>query len=983
MSRSTRSSRPTQSFGVQSYLGMRIIPLLVITGLLLIGFCYHIIAKSAEEDLDLRVASLANEIKKETTRTIYQQAHFYLASLSQGLIGGAQTLGERMVLLPVLHTILSASPIVHSIFVGYENGDLFMVVNLDTEEKRKEYRAPSGTAILVVNIRVDADPHIYDNLYFTSGLELISQTAGEQAFSFDPRLRPWYKPAFSAQGMVRAGPILLFQSDMPATVFAHTTRNGAAVVGLAMLLSDLSAMLKSELPSPGSRLTLFRDDGVPIASDKSILATERDGRLRLRDFDDFPSSTREGVRLYREGKHGDGIHHYIGNKEWLLSVQEIQYGDEFKNFMVLSVPRDEIFSDARTFLKYSLLAMAAIILLSIPIIMNSAQRIIRPLKEMVEHARNPHESDGDGKREVKSGMEEIDTLAQGIFDLQDYLGKILAITGIIGTERDMSKLIRQVFQQAVSISGADGGGMVLADEHANFDKEGMYYWLGGKVEMSPVPDDLHDSEAHPQAVFASSMAERRAIRVSLTRDHPWSNVPAIAPGFADPETERFDLYGMALRDRTGTPLGAMSFFYRYKAEGCDLSPGQITFLESMGATVSVVLETQKLIENQYNLRDALIHIIAGAIDAKSAYTGGHCARVPIIFQMLLEAACDTREGPLAEFELNENGWEAARLAGWLHDCGKVTTPEYVMDKATKLETLYDRIHEIRTRFEVLKRDAEIAFHKAVNAGADAEAEAEKLEAEWAALDDDFAFIASCNSGEKHMDGATLERLSAVGRRRWLRTLDKKLGVSRGERARMDKGAVSVPPALEPILGDYPEHIIHRGPKDTLDPDNPWGIKVHVPEYLYNRGEMYNLSIPRGTLTPEERYKINDHITQTIIMLSRMPLPRELADVPEIAGAHHETMDGKGYPRRLDRSRMSWAGRMMAIADIFEALTAWDRPYKSSKTVSEALRIMATMRDNMQIDPDLYELFLRSSIPQRYAEQHLKPEQNDIFRKSST
>lgn len=257
--------------------------------------------------------------------------------------------------------------------------------------------------------------------------------------------------------------------------------------------------------------------------------------------------------------------------------------------------------------------------------------------------------------------------------------------------------------------------------------------------------------------------------------------------------------------------------------------------------------------------------------------------------------------------------------------------------------------------------------------------AKELAKEWSLLDEGFAFVAACNAGSEFMDQATLERLVVIGSR----TLGAHPGQAPGgftgwKRTRMDRASVSPPPVLETLLADNPEHIIERGEKDTLNPHNPWGFRLAPFGILYNRGELYNLSIRRGTLTEEERYKINDHITRTIIMLEAMPLPKHLAHVPEIAGAHHETMDGRGYPRGLRREEMSVSARMMAVADIFEALTAWDRPYKSSKTLRESLDIMEGFRQRNHIDPDVYELFLRADIAQRYASpEYLKAEQNDL------
>jgi hypothetical protein len=344
--------------------------------------------------------------------------------------------------------------------------------------------------------------------------------------------------------------------------------------------------------------------------------------------------------------------------------------------------------------------------------------------------------------------------------------------------------------------------------------------------------------------------------------------------------------------------------------------------------------------------------------------------------MLARAACEARDGPFRDFDLSEEDWEALQIASWLHDCGKVTTPEYVVDKATKLETIYDRIHEVRMRFEVLKRDAEIDFWKQVAAGGDRDRLRAGLDRQLATLDAEFAFVASCNEGGEFMDPAKVERLKSIAARTWLRTLDDRIGISHEERTRKHRAGARTLPAAERLLDDKPEHVIERAAADRMPEDNPWGFRLKVPELKYNRGELANLAIGRGTLTEEERYVINHHIVQTIVMLSELPFPKHLKQVPEIAGGHHEKMDGTGYPKRLARDEMSLAARMMAIADIFEALTAADRPYKQGKTLSEALKIMSFMKRDQHVDPDLFDLFLTSGVYRRYAERFLRPEQID-------
>jgi hypothetical protein len=300
----------------------------------------------------------------------------------------------------------------------------------------------------------------------------------------------------------------------------------------------------------------------------------------------------------------------------------------------------------------------------------------------------------------------------------------------------------------------------------------------------------------------------------------------------------------------------------------------------------------------------------------------------------------------------------------------------VVDKSTKLETIYDRIHEIRMRFEVLKRDAEIDYWRQLSEGGDAQQLQAELEATQSQLDDDFAFVAKCNEGGEFMADEKITRLNEIAGKTWRRTLSDRIGVSWEEGLRKQRSPETELPADEPLLADKEEHIIYRAEDEVIPEDNPWSFKLDTPEHRYNRGELYNLSVARGTLANEERFKINDHMVQTIIMLNQLPFPRHLRNVPAIAGGHHETMIGTGYPKKLRREDMSLTARMMAIADIFEALTAADRPYKKAKSLSESIKIMNFMKKDQHIDPDLFDLFLQSGVYLDYAKQFLAVAQID-------
>lgn len=380
-------------------------------------------------------------------------------------------------------------------------------------------------------------------------------------------------------------------------------------------------------------------------------------------------------------------------------------------------------------------------------------------------------------------------------------------------------------------------------------------------------------------------------------------------------------------------------------------------------------------EAHQELMDGFIKIIAQAIDDKSPHTAGHCERVPHLAFMLIKQAEQVSSGPFSDFKFNSaDEWREFEIAAWLHDCGKIITPEWIIDKGTKLETLYNRIHEVRMRFEVLWRDAEIDYllKKAEPGSDDAQLLTEKKQRQQQ-LQEDFKFIANANIGGEFMSDDDIERLQQLAQITWQRNFDNRLGLSHIDLMRYESGPIDLP-VTESLLSDKPEHIIERVQSTDYDP--ALGIKMDIPDDLYNMGELYNLSIKRGTLTAEDRFKINEHIISTIKMLENLSFPEELKRVPRYASTHHETMKGTGYPRRLAAEDLSIPERVMVLADIYEALTAADRPYKKAKPISVAIDILYKMVQNEHADVETFELFLTSGVYLSYAQRFLPEHQID-------
>jgi HD-GYP domain-containing protein (c-di-GMP phosphodiesterase class II) len=531
-----------------------------------------------------------------------------------------------------------------------------------------------------------------------------------------------------------------------------------------------------------------------------------------------------------------------------------------------------------------------------------------------------------------------------ITDLEQQISNLSNIGLALSKEKDMNKLLEMILLEAKRIANSDGGTlyMMTDDKRLRFEimmTDSLKFHMGGTSgkDIPFYPIKLYTDDGEPNKSMIAAY-------VGLTGETVNIEDAYTAKGFDFSGTKMFDektgyhsqsFLTVPLKNHEDEIIGVLQLLNAQDTKSkkiISFASDVQEMVEALSSQAAVAITNKNLIKDLENLFESFIKLIASAIDAKSPYTGGHCARVPEITMLLADAVQETKNGPFADVAFTEKEMYELKIAAWLHDCGKVATPEFVVDKSTKLETIYDRVNEVETRFGVLQRDEEIKrLKKELKIERDESLSAnEKVDKikdlkkshrkKMGTLKSDLEFVKETNVGGEFMSGDKKDRVRQIENYRW----------------------------------------------------KPNGKM----ENFLSADEVYNLTIPRGTLTPEERKVINDHIVVTINMLNELPYPKHLRNVPEFAGGHHEKLDGTGYPMGLTKSQMSVQARIMAIADIFEALTARDRPYKKGKTLSQAMRILGFMKNDAHIDVDLFDIFVKEKIYLKYAEEYLDPEQID-------
>ncbi|MEB0040810.1 MULTISPECIES: HD domain-containing phosphohydrolase [unclassified Pseudomonas] len=971
------SSTGQRRFPLHLHISVMFTVLLLFTSVVLSIFNYwqtsQIILSSSEK----LFGAIAQDVEVDLHRT-YQPIRRLLSLLAAYDPNHAYALGQRLALLKPFAQALENDPNLASLYLGYSNGDFFMVRPLRTGTAQHYVQAPANASYQVWSIEHIAGTPLprSQSLFFDAALHLISQQENLNE-RFDPRDWGWFEQARAGSDQITSEPYVFLNRHVVGTTLAR--RSGTdSVIAADLTLDALSATLAKHKITASTEVVVFDSNGNAVAYPDSSKLVIESGTAHLVNAKDLSPALKG---LFDQGVESTS-RLTLGNRDWIVAHSHLKEGGPSGLQLAMLVPEDELLADAIRLRWQGALVALSTLLLCLPLGWLMSRIMVKPLRTLVREADGIRSFDFTSPAGHRSLVLEVDQLSLSMARMKATLASFLRITASLSAETHFDTLLQRLLCETVAINQAQAGLIYLVNSESRCLEPVGLVMLGAQHAPQDYGLGAHDLHTDQQPGWLQHLVvNRSSVVVALSFEHA-GDLQGLMQAIDAP---RIHLLGIRLSNQHGETIGALNLIHADTGTPSDLeniSPERVAFTEAVSGAAAVCIESQRLQSRQKLLLDSFIQLIAGAIDAKSPYTGGHCQRVPVLTLMLARAAAASQQPAFLDFHPTEDEWETLNIAAWLHDCGKVTTPEYVVDKATKLETLYDRIHEIRTRFEVLKRDAWVTYWQGRTMGSHEPQLAAARDLELTELDNDFSFVARCNLGGEAMDDADLRRLRQIGARSWMRTLDDRLGVSWEENRRQARQPVTALPARETLLVDRAEHLFQRAEAEEIPADNPWGFKLDVPPYKFNRGELYNLSIRRGTLTAEERYIINHHMVQTILMLSRLPFPAHLKGVAEIAGGHHEKMNGTGYPKRLKRDEMSIAARMMAIADIFEALTAVDRPYKKGKRLSEALSIMAQMCIDEHIDPPLFELFIQADIYQHYATRYLQPQQIDAVDKHS-
>ncbi|MCL9775348.1 HD domain-containing phosphohydrolase [Vibrio methylphosphonaticus] len=865
---------------------------------------------------------------------------------------------QRFSFVPELVSLLQTHRHIFAFKAGFPDGEWLAVARVQDQRIRKKIGLQPSAEYAAFSYNVVS--HELTVKTYNQQLVLL-KTKIIKDLTVDLLEANWFRSAILTKAKVSKPYYMPLLGRTGITL--HRKAANGAVFGADILLDEVSSVLQDDGESRDALRVMYDDDFNVYANSQPAVFEIRDvlrqsTPLKLMDINHpLIATTANFVEFGQQAKEIT----YRGEK-WVLKIDRLKGTRDQMFNLAMAVKSEQLLQDANAVAQRSIFGSFAALLLALPCIYYMSQWLARPIRQATRKAKSIQNFNfNDGSQEY-SRVTEIKQMSDALRSVQSTIQRFLSLTNSMAKEDDLERLLALVCRETGQATKANSTYIyLLNDEETRLEPRFVSLKSRGDLDVEEMvslqlddPTLQHDL----QAFFQLKQP------VCIPHDE-------ILP-FLIREKSTDSVLFVPLIDRRQKVIGALGLGFDSKQENIVLMEN-IQYIETLAAYASVTIETQTMLNSQRALLESFIQVMAQAIDTKSPYTGTHCQRVPVLTEMLTAAAQEQSVGPFESFSMTTPQWEELHIAAWLHDCGKVTTPEHVIDKSTKLETIYNRIHEIRMRFEVVKRDAELEFYrKKLDLMSNAE-ERLALEKTCREIDQDFATIANVNIGDEYLSSDALADITTIAKRySWTPTIDARLGLSKEELSRYDALECQVD-EQQSVLSDGAHHLVQW----EREPDRESRFVLKPGTHQNNLGELYNLSVRKGTLNKEERYIINSHMTATLTMLERLPFPKHMQNVPLLAGSHHEKMDGSGYPLGLMAGDLPLPARAMAIADVFEALTSQERPYKQPKKLSETLAIMKLMVRDDHLDAELFELFLTSEVYLEYARHHLLLEQIDV------
>ncbi|WP_428775864.1 HD domain-containing phosphohydrolase [Vibrio sp.] len=835
-----------------------------------------------------------------------------------------------------------------SLYFANELGEFTIIRPLRTNLDRARFEAPDKATML---INVTNLSGLNEFFFLDGNYEQIGFRHGD-ASQFNPTIRPWFVNA-DRDGEIRVTePYFFYFLRTTGISLSRRSISGEQVVGADFTIDSLSRQVNAIALSDSSKLVLFDNKFRALAQHQAGLDLSReaeDTQKRLEASVFKPILNRISSQPLFETVQRDNIN-------WSVTLTPVNLSQHVRLLLAEANPQEDLLANLIS-LRDKQMTIAIILLLSsIVVVWVVANRLTNPLHKLVQLTEHIARFNFRKTRYPRSMIKEVSDLTQSIELMEHTLHDLLGLLRDTASNTDVEVLAKTITHQSFLVTKAETVVLYMySEEQQQFEIASTHAIIPFKIDIN---EFLTDTAWLSTKLKLGEVIHLNRDDNSLSRhkDYLYNS----------------DIYLFPLLSPAGDLIGVLNLGYERPISG--EQQDKHALLRELLHFAEIAKDNINQLQQQRELFTAFVRATARAIDTKSFHQTHHCERIPELVNMLAEAA-ELDDQYFPRFGLTRDQKQELTLSAWLHDCGKIATPEYILDKATRLETVYDRIHEVRMRFEVMKLQAEVNYWQDLHEGGDKGELEQTLTERLQQLDQDFAFVAQCNNARHPLTDEDIIRLGQISKMEWKRTLDDQLGVSLMELQRA--GEPSRLPCWEPLLADKPVHRFPwPDPREVIQLQNNYSIQPG--DWRFDRGELHNLTVRSGTLTEEERFVINLHAVETEQILSALPYPNSLSHIPNIVAGHHERMDGKGYPVGIKEEQLSIPARILALADVFEALTSGERPYKQGKTLDQAVEVMTEMATSGHIDPKLYIVFLENQLDQQYAERFLPDSQHIEF-----